>query len=183
MRLLISAMGRFKMIDKLNAFLKSPAGQKKVAVARKAAHKAGQAFGQGGGASTKEAEQAAQKLKDALSVKLKEAHLEKIAESGIIVGEPAEDKVGNLVIDINFDPEMLHRDSLYPKGHPKGISDIIVHLTHGWDAQGEVFGYWKRAGDVIRSAKHMDKNEFLKRAVSEFNALGIGEATLHDKYL
>jgi hypothetical protein len=171
---------------KINAFLKSKEGKQKVAEAKAKALKEGRTFGQPGTSINKDdAKEAAERMKTILTGKLAEAHLEELAASGIIIGEPVVDKDGNISVDISFDEDMLHRDSLWPENpeYSKGIENIVVHLTHGWDADGRVYGYWARAGGVIRSASHMDGNSFMQQAVEDFNALGLGTAELNEKYL
>jgi len=164
---------------KINAFLKSPDGKKKVAEAKAKALKEGRSFGQSGGSISKaDAMKFAEKMRAILVEKLSG-----IADVGVFVGEPVIDADGDITIDINFDPGTLHRDSLYQEGYPNGVDNIVSLLVHGWDARDYVYGYSEKANKVIRSIKHRDSNEVLQQAIDEFNALGIGVAELNEKYI
>lgn len=81
---------------------------------------------------------------------------------------------------ICFDANSVKRKSLYPKGYPKGIQDIIKLFTTGYTAKKHVYGTWNRTHGnnnvKIRSLLHRDPNDFLEEAVKEFNRDYMGRA-------
>ena len=61
-----------------------------------------------------------------------------MAHSGI----PAYDAArGKWCVDIVFDN--LHRDSLYQKGYPGGLRNILAAFNNGVNARKKVYGIWK----------------------------------------
>ena len=88
----------------------------------------------------------------------------------IIVGapEPQEDKYS---ISISFNEDALRRESLDPDRYPEGVSNIVKLFINGYDARGAVYGVWKGHGDEeIWSLRHRDPNDFMEKAVEEFNS-------------
>lgn len=105
-------------------------------------------------------------------------------KSAIVVGKPvAIGNTGDFRIDISFDAEALRRHSLNLCAYPDGITDIISLFVHGYTAKGSVVGSWHGA-DEVWSLRHRDANDFMTRAVDEFNNNGDGfaRAVLNDKY-
>lgn len=168
---------------KINAFLKSKEGKRKIAEAKAKALKEGRTFGQQGASVSKEdAIRAAEKQKEFLLRRLEQVGLGTITAGDIVIGEPVVDKNGNLSVDISFDPESLFRPSLDPDKY-KGVENIVLHFTHGWDARGAVYGYWESAGRDTWSRSYFAGDDFMQQAVDDFNALGFGTAELNEKYL
>lgn len=88
----------------------------------------------------------------------------------IIVGapEPQGDKYS---ISISFNEDALRRESLDPDRYPDGVSNIVKLFINGYDARGAVYGVWKGHGDEeIWSLRHRDPNDFMEKAVEEFNS-------------
>lgn len=107
-------------------------------------------------------------------------------KNAIIIGKPMPvGNTGNFRIDISFDSESLRRQSLNPDAYPEGIADIISLFVHGYDAKGSVIGSW-HGMDGTWSLRHRDANDFMTRAVNEFNESNSGDsfvtAVLTDKY-
>ena len=88
-------------------------------------------------------------------------------------------------ISISFNEEALRRESLDPDAYPEGISNIIKLFITGYDARGAVYGVWKGHGDEeIWSLRHRDPNDFMEKAVNEFNSkyADAAHAELADEY-
>lgn len=101
------------------------------------------------------------------------AHISKVIKSfkteDILVG-PLERNGDQYSLSISFNEEALHRESLDPDAYPEGISNIIKLFINGYDARGAVHGVWKGHGDEeIWSLRHRDPNDFMEKAVEEFN--------------
>lgn len=168
---------------KISAFLKSNEGKQKITEAKTKVLKEGRTFGQSGTAISKEdAIRAAIKQRDILLRRLEQVGLGTITAGDIVIGEPVVDKNGNLSVDISFDSESLFRPSLAPDEY-KGVENIVLHFTHGWDARGAVYGYWESAGRDTWSRSYFAGDDFMQQAVDDFNALGFGTAELNEKYL
>ena len=95
-----------------------------------------------------------------------------------------EDKYGNISVCLKeWD---LQRNSLIP-GNP-GIKNIVLLFSRGYDAKGAVHGVWKKrtTGEEVEtwSLRHRDPNDFMERAVEEFNQKykGLARAELQGKY-
>ena len=107
-------------------------------------------------------------------------------KDAIIIGKPvAIGNTGDYRIDISFDADSLRRQSLSPDAYPEGITDIISLFVHGYNAKGSVVGSW-HGEDNVWSLRHRDSNDFMARAVEEFNDNnnrdGFVQAILMDKY-
>ena len=107
-------------------------------------------------------------------------------KDAIIIGKPvAIGNTGDYRIDISFDADSLRRQSLSPDAYPEGITDIISLFVHGYNAKGSVVGSW-HGEDNVWSLRHRDSNDFMARAVEEFNGNNNGDgfvqAILMDKY-
>lgn len=165
--------------NKVDSWIKTPAGKKKIEKVKTIALREGRTFGQDMNSISK---QNVKDIADRMRVILVEK-LSNIADVGVFIGDPVIKDNGDATIYINFDSETLHRDSLYQEGYPNGVDNILSLLVHGYTAKDYVYGYCEKAGKVIRSFKHRDKSEFLQQAIDEFNDLGIGIAELNNKYL
>lgn len=107
-------------------------------------------------------------------------------KDAIIIGKPvAIGNTGDYRIDISFDADSLRRQSLSPDAYPEGITDIISLFVHGYNAKGSVVGSW-HGEDNVWSLRHRDSNDFMARAVEEFNDNnnrdGFVQAILMDQY-
>ncbi len=100
--------------------------------------------------------------------------LSTVPKSAIIIGKPVcVGKDGSYKIDISFDSSLLHRDSLYKEKYPEGINDIVSLFVHGYNAKNSVHGQWH--GDVIWSLRNRAPNNFIQKAVDEFNSMNSGK--------
>lgn len=68
-----------------------------------------------------------------------------------------------LAINIGFNRENIHRNSLYQEGYPEG-ADIDVIYNNGWHAKNYVYGTLSN-GIRIRSKKDFDTTDFIRNAV------------------
>lgn len=93
--------------------------------------------------------------------------LSELNESVIIVGD-VQISGDTATVQLYFDKSQLHRDSLQSEWFD-GIDDIIKLFVTGYDARRGVFGPWDSQGVEVWSLMHRDSNDFLERAVNEFN--------------
>lgn len=177
--------------SKINTFLKSKEGKQKIADAKAKALKEGRTFGQPGASVSKEdAIKAAKRFKQILLNILhtgsSDWNLESIEDKDIIIGEPEVTKDGKINIDIWFDEKAVFRPSLDPSRFSEGVPNIVVHLTHGWNAAGAVTGTWySKRGTFEDTTSRMSFNgdDFMQEAVNQFNEEKLGTAELNEKYL
>ena len=110
------------------------------------------------------------------------AVIDSIKLEDILIGEPFIDKTGMANITLSFKEVVLFRPSLQPSKYSRGIDDIVLHFTHGWNAKGAVFGSWHGANTWSRRAKLSDN--FLQKALDEINLQikNIAVAELKDSY-
>lgn len=90
----------------------------------------------------------------------------------IIISEIKTDKNGVQSLKIAFDEEALKRKSLIPEVY-SGIENIVLLFSKGYEANTSVQGTWERTNgqtfDNVWSRKERPANDFLQRAVQEFN--------------
>jgi len=105
-----------------------------------------------------------------------------ISIDDIIIGEPVIKKDGTVQIMLSFREDSLFRQSLQPNRYPRGVDDIVLHFSRGWNAKGAVYGSWHGSDTWSRRAKAPDR--FLKDAVEEINLQvnGIATAELKGEY-
>lgn len=112
------------------------------------------------------------------------AVIDTFKKSDIIVGTYYIDADNKAKIEVGFDESKLHRDSLVP-GDFDGIDNIVLlHMT-GYHAEKAVYGVWLEHGfGSMKSATDRDPNDFMKRAIDEFNKKykGKAHAELKGKY-
>lgn len=103
-----------------------------------------------------------------------------IRESDIVVEEPKLGEKGLYTLNISFKEGSLHRESLYDEGYPDGIENIVLLFTRGYHAKRYAYGVWayRDFGSMypVRSRKDREPNDFMKRAVEEFNKIAKGSA-------
>lgn len=107
----------------------------------------------------------------------------------IIVGAVGHDETGRKTINVGFDENSLHRESLWEEAFPEGIDNIILLHARGYDAKSVVYGLWMIHDEWwmnpwVASITHRDPNDFLQRAVAEFNEKykGYAVAELQGEY-
>jgi hypothetical protein len=108
--------------------------------------------------------------------------IKSISEKDIIVGMPSQNKSGEMTIKISFRDGALRRESLDPTRYPEGLENIVLLFTRGYSAGNYVYGHWEGHDANVsyrktRSKKQRNPNNFLKRAVVEFNLVMRGKAS------
>ena len=86
--------------------------------------------------------------------------------SDIIIGKIKYEGV-NATVDIKFNQDALKRKSLYEQKYPEGVHDIVRLFISGYSAGDNVYGVWH--GKRIASLKDRAPNDFMQRAINEFN--------------
>ena len=165
--------------DKLEAWAKSSKGKAKIAEARKSALKTGKAFGSRkgsggagtGGASRSDIEFYKKEFLKILREKIQDAGYDFAAPGNINVTGLFNDTTGYYELHFNFDQESIQRESLCPEKYPDGAYDIVALLNHGYDANGQVYGYWEPAGRVIGSLQSREGLFYIQAATETFEQL------------
>ena len=100
--------------------------------------------------------------------------IKSITLDDIIVGNPKKDVDGQWSLEISFREGSLRRESLDSDYFPEGISNIVLLFAKGYRASNYVYGLWDITGKKdyrkVRSRKERESNDFLERAVNEFNS-------------
>ena len=177
--------------DKLKALEQSPAFQKKIAEARKAAIKAGKSFGSGGGAGGIVADEAApRKVVDEILAKVDAVIVAKFPHMPNNLFEvygPFPTKDGFYEYRIFFDPAAIHRRSLYHGGYPDGLENVIALYSHGseptkkpvWNNAGLEWDYRlkRQHGEYaegrhyfIKAGWYVRPDDFLRSCIDILNA-------------
>lgn len=84
---------------------------------------------------------------------------------------PAKQADGSYEVTIYFAGDK-HRESLYPKGYPEGIDNIIALLNNGFQIgadKKQAFGMWH--DQMTRGLRSREGLHFIQEAVFEFNAV------------
>ena len=118
--------------DQLKKLEKDPEFQKRIKVARMEARRKGRPFGTSSVGVSEETEARAilnkilDRLYIAISGKFPQMPREVLRLSGPIVTLK-----GEYQYVINFEPALVHRESLYREGYPDGLENIIALFSHG----------------------------------------------------
>lgn len=101
--------------------------------------------------------------------------------SDIVVGKPIRSEIG-VSACIQFDKASLRRKSLYEAKYPDGIHDIVRLFVTGYSTGADTWGAWH--GKPTRGLRGRSGNDFMERAVNEFNDKygGVATATLDEIY-
>lgn len=161
--------------DQLRAFSKTPRYKKLCDEAKKRAVKDGKPFGQTSSSQVRTPEFYAQRLIEMLDVEISAAEFE-FADYLYWLNMGYNKKEEKYELHINFKPEEIDRDSLYPDKYSDGAYDIVALLNHGYHAKGYVYGEWR--GQNIRSLRDRDGAHFMQDAISRFNEKYRGEAVV-----
>lgn len=177
--------------DKLKALEKSPAFQKKVAEARKAAIKSGKPFGSGNGAGgVVSDETASRKIVDEILEKVDAVIVAKfphMPNNLFRVYGPFSTEDGFYEYRIFFDPAAIHRRSLYHGGYPDGLENVIALYSHGseptkkpvWNNAGLEWDYRlkRQHGEYaegrhyfIKAGWYVRPDDFLRSCIDILNA-------------
>lgn len=89
------------------------------------------------------------------------------ALSQLTHGDPVKVGRNRYQISVSFTGN-LHRESLYQRGYPSGVSNIAALLNAGYDADKRVYGTWH--GDKIGSLQHRSGAQFIESAIRAFMA-------------
>lgn len=110
--------------------------------------------------------------------------IKSISINDIVVGEPTVGKDSLMRIQISFRDGSLHRKSLNPRSD--GLNNIVLLFTKGYHASKRIRGIWTTSkGDIeVWSRQSREPNDFLQRAISDFNtsANGVAVAELENEY-
>jgi hypothetical protein len=92
------------------------------------------------------------------------------------------EKTDQYEVQLKFDPDKIHRPSLYPVKYPEGAYDIVALMEHGYDAKDNVYGWWH--GRMTFSWAYREGAHFIRNAIEDFNERfkGQAEAFMDDKY-
>jgi hypothetical protein len=106
---------------------------------------------------------------------------DQIAGVGISAGAPKKRPDGGYEVELRFNRDNLRRRSLYPKGYPRGVRNIVALFNIGYEAEDFVYGVWVHHssstvlpdsidgfGGVIQSRMSRDGLWFMQAAVREF---------------
>ena len=165
--------------SQLKALERSPKFQRMVVQAQKEAARKGQTFGQGNDAVSPEA--AMRKAEELRRVLYEYIHdvIDSFDEDDIEIGMPRPDENGSYIIELRFRPERVWRPSLTGTG---GVDNIVRLFATGFDARAQVYGEWH--GNRIGSRTHLEGDDFLIRAVQEFERDNpTVQVTLNEKYV
>lgn len=129
-----------------------------------------------------QAKKMGEEMRDILYANLPVGLQASISASDIIVSAPKVQADGSMLVELNFRPEALERESLDPDKYPEGVDNIIRLFSHGYTAYGDVVGIWHEHEQW--NLRHRSADPFMQNAVDEFNALhgGAGVAELRDDY-
>lgn len=78
------------------------------------------------------------------------------------------------VVNVSFDEEKMHRESLYPEKYHDGVQ-LDEIFNEGYSARAYAYGV-NQYGDAIYSKKQRDALYFVQRAVDNFNTKYKGKA-------
>lgn len=167
--------------SELTRFSKTKKYQQLVNVAKKEAVKSGKPFGQpdGGQFSLTEAMKYAEKMQEILQdVMLTDPNVDfsEIARH-IIIGTPEPTANGDYAINVGFDRDYMHRDSLNPTKYD-GINNIALLLSKGYNAGGVVDRSSDSNSKFAHSRISRPSNDYMKRAVDMFNAAMAGSGMI-----
>lgn len=160
----------------LAKFLEQPTMQKAIQKTVIAAMKAG---GNGVAGSLAEAKKYVEQAKAAiiasLPQSLQDSNYHTFTTADLIVDYVGISDNGKFQFELSWNPAAVHRPSLYQKGYPDGIEDIVGLFHSGYSANNYVYGPWASRvmhgeNRVYRSRVFRDPDSFLTDAISKFNA-------------
>lgn len=105
--------------------------------------------------------------------------------------KPVENPDGTYTIHINFDKNLLRRDSLAYDGNGDfyGAYDIVGLFTKGWDTDPSkrVWGTW-HGKDHVLNKLHKESDRFVQDAINEFmvgyaEKYGVIDCIIDNKYI
>lgn len=101
--------------------------------------------------------------------------------SDIVISKPTRSESG-LSVCVQFNKESLRRKSLYEAKYPEGIHDIVRLFVTGYSTGADTWGIWH--GKPTRGLRGRSGNDFMERAVNEFNDKygNVATATLDEVY-
>ncbi len=171
------------ILSLIEKYSKTPAGKAEIAKHKKGKFDARVATEGAEELSVRQMKQIGNDMRDILFNKISKV-IKSFRIENIIVEKPVV-KDNQYEIKISFDENALQRDSLDSDKYPEGVSNIIKLFINGYEARGAVYGVWKGHGDEeIWSLRHRDPNDFMEKAVAEFNSkyVNVARAELADEY-
>lgn len=92
-----------------------------------------------------------------------------ITLNDIVLRKVKSEKGKPMVIMFSFMEDSMRRPSLNPSEYPKGLENIVVLFTEGYETrnQRQVHGLWH--GKFVASRTQRPPNDFIQRAIDEFN--------------
>lgn len=168
------------IMKKLNAYVRSTEGQTATkeyiaeCIAKGIRIKSG-VVGSGGSrplVTVVEMEEAAKKLIISIQNQAKSFGLDgSITElmDSLTHSKPVKQADGSYEVEIYFTGNK-HRESLYPKGYPEGIDNIVALLNNGLSIRADgkqAFGMWH--GRMTRGLRTREGLHFIQEALFEFN--------------
>ena len=169
--------------DALQKWAKSQTGKGSIQKAKFLALKQGKAFGDMKLQSSQEIDIYVSEAKRILRDFIDDASVlgrvdYNFADYLLEVNKTWDENLGCWIIDLQFDPDKIQRDSLDPEHFPEGVYDIVALLNHGYQANGHVYGYWEPAGKRIRSLDARHGSFFIQNGATYFNEKFRGEASM-----
>ena len=167
---------------RLNVYLHSSPGKKKIKELAKKSAASGRDFGVGSEKIVYREiiDDLIHCIQDHLPESLRDSALAN--DSAYKVGYAVVQNDGGVKINISFNEDAVFRPSLDPDGPwGPGVENIVLHLSNGWHASGVVSGQW-HGRDCI-SRRNYEGDNFMKEAIFDFNMSHVGAtATLGDQY-
>lgn len=158
--------------SELKKWASSPAGKKKIAMARMDALASGEspssgAVQNGGSLGSDYIRQCIRDVEQSVIDQLPPSLAKSIDMDSFQEPVIKARKDGSVAVSISFKPDVVHRDSLVPKVWKDGVQNIVMHLSTGWSARGSVYGEWHGIDTYSRSDYAGD--DFMRDAVNAFN--------------
>lgn len=122
------------------------------------------------------AQKAVAAIIDSLPYELKGGSSRPITTTDLIIGEPRLNDNGDFEVELRWNPDAIHRESLYEEGYPEGLEDIVSLFSTGSKlSKNWVAGYGKYRDFGYRyfyipKGTYREPDPFISHAVSAFNA-------------
>ncbi len=165
--------------DLIEEYSKTPDGKKKIKEV--IPHRRFVAeYASDGGDAGRQIDEMCKDMRDILYNHIKEV-IPSFQINDIVISRPTRSESG-LSVYIQFDKASLRRKSLYEEKYPEGIHDIVRLFVTGYSTGNDTWGVWH--GKPTRGLRGRSGNDFMERAVNEFNDKygDVARATLDEAY-